>query len=115
MSDNEWLNDLKVGDKIYVCGFRFGVEKYILSKIIKITPKGTVKIKDGSLFKNGSHKTDSWHWDHFEQYTPELEAKIKAEAHYNHMCYSINAQDMRGKPLEQVQKIYDILNENDED
>ena len=87
------------------------MQQYILSKVIKITPKGAIKIEGGSLFRNGSHKCDSWHWDYLVQWTQELEDKIKAEAHYNHMCHSINAQDMRGKPLDQVQRIYDILQE----
>lgn len=111
MMNDEWIKDLKVGDKVYVRGGSFGGEQHTLTKVIKITPAGKIKIEGGNLFKDGLHKCDSWHWDVLEQYTSELEAKLKTEAHYNHMCYSINAQDMRGMPLNQVQRIYDILRE----
>jgi len=108
---NEWLNNLKRGDKVYVEDTNYGSTKLTLTTIIKITQKGSIKVESGRLFKNGRCRFDPWHSVTLIQHTPELEAKIKAEAHYNHMCYSINAQDMRGKPLDQVQRIYDILKE----
>ena len=111
MSDNNWIKELKEGDKVYTRGGGFQRDALTLAIVKKVTSKGHIRLENGNLYHNGSHRVDSWtHYD-LVQHTPELEAKLKAEAHYNHMCYSINAQDMRGKPVDQVQRIYDILNE----
>jgi len=111
MSDNGWIEELKEGDKVYTRGGSFQTDNLTLTTVKKITPKGYIRTKNDRLYRGGHCRVDSWtHYD-LVQYTPELETKLKVEAHYNHMCYSINAQDMRGKPIDKVQRIYDILNE----
>lgn len=110
MSD-EWIKDLKTGDKVYIDSSRFGSTQLNLTTVKKITPKGYVRTNDNndSLFRNGWHRLNSWdHW-HLVQWTQELEDKLKAEAHFNQLAHSINAIDARTLTPEQVQKIYDII------
>lgn len=111
MSKNDWIKELKEGDKVYTQGGGFSTNTLTLTTVKKITPKGHVRIENGTLYRNGSHRVDSWTHYNLVQHTPELELKLKAKVHYSHMCHSINAQDMRGKSLDQVQRIYDILKE----
>ena len=90
------------------------MQEYTLSTVIKITPKGSIKIDDGNLFKNGCHNYSAWNYDYLEPYTPELEAKLKSERHYNHMCSKITGIESRKLSKDKVQRIYDILREESE-
>jgi len=105
MSD-EWIKELKAGDKVYIDSSRFGSIQLSLTTVKKITPKGYVRTNNNndSLFRNGWYQ--SWH---LVQWTQEIEDKLKAEAHFNQLAHSINAIDARTLTPEQVQKIYDII------
>jgi len=107
---NEWIKELKAGDKVYVkTGGISQKDVFILTTVKRITPAGTVKTELGSLFRDGCHKIDSWHKEYLVQWTQELKDELKAEAHFNQLAHSINAIDARTLTPEQVQKIYDII------
>lgn len=111
MSD-EWMKELKTGDKVYVASSGLASTKgYSLTTVKNITPKGHVRTETGSLFRNGTCKTGGWSWVDLVQWTQELEDNLKAEAHFNQLAHSINAIDARTLTPEQVQKIYDIIKE----
>ena len=109
MSD-EWIKELKVGDKVYAKSSGLGSTiRYSLTTVKKITPKGHVRTEEGSLFRNGTCKTGEWSWIDLTQWTQELEDKLKAKAHFNQLAHSINAVDARTLTPDQVQKIFDII------
>ena len=109
--NTDWIKDLEAGDKVYIDRGRFGTTELDLTTVKKITPKGHVRTDADTLFRDGNYRIDSWtHWI-LVQWTQELEDKLKAEAHYKHMCYSINAIDARTLTPVKVQKIYDIIKE----
>lgn len=52
-----WLSTLKVGDKVVMISTSFGDEDIYFTEIIKITPKGGIRVKKNIsyLFKDGRH------------------------------------------------------------
>ena len=113
--NDEWIKDLKEGDKIYTYGGGFGGNHYTLRTVKKITPKGHVRLDDDDLYKNGYHRTDSWHGYYLKQYTIELEKKLAHAARINHIQYSINDMDMRKISTDKLLRIWEILNETEKD
>lgn len=110
MNGDEWIKELKPGDKVYVkTGGILNKDVLILTTVKRITPVRNVKTERGSLFRNGRHRIDSWNTEYLRQWTQELEDKLKARAHFNQLAHSINANDARTLTPEQVQKIYDII------
>ena len=112
MSD-EWIKNLKVGDKVYIDSSKFGETKLSLTTVKKITPKGYVRTNDNndSLFRNGLYRIDECARWYLVQWTQELEDKLKAEAHFNQLAHAINAIDARTLTPDQVQKIYNVIKE----
>ena len=108
MSD-EWRNKLKAGDKVYTKTSGVGRDILNLTTVKRVTPAGNIKTEDGSLFRNGSHKIDSWNHEYLREWTQELEDKLKAKAHFNQLAHSINAVDARTLTPDQVQRIFDII------
>lgn len=108
---DEWITDLKAGDKVYIKQGGLGSAKdtLYLTTVKRVTPVGNIKTENGSLFRNGSHKIDSWRHEYLREWTQELDDKLKAEAHFNQIAHSINAVDARTLTPEQVQKIYDVI------
>lgn len=105
----DWVKNLNVGDKVYINKSRFGLTELELATVKKITPNGYIRTNDDSLFRDGYYRIDSWtHWI-LVQWTQEIEDKLKAEAHFNYMCHTITAINLRDESVEKVQKIYDIL------
>jgi len=107
---DEWIKELKKGDKVYVENSGLGSANGLsLTTVKKITPKGHVRTESDYLFRNGTCKTGGWSWVELVQWTQELEDEQKARAHFNRLAHSINAIDARTLTSEQVQKIYDII------
>ena len=110
--NDEWIKNLKAGDKVYIKSSGLGsIIRHSLTTVKKITPKGHVRTEDGSLFRNGTCKTGDWSWIDIVQWTQEIEDKLKAKAHFNQLAHSINAIDARTLTSEQAQKIFDIIKE----
>lgn len=106
---DEWIKELKAGDKVYKKTSGVGRDILNLTTVIRVTLAGNIKTEDGSLFRNGSHKIDSWNYEYLREWTQELEDKLKAKAHFNQLAHSINAVDARTLTPEQVQKIVNII------
>lgn len=114
MSNTDWLKDLKEGYKVFVDCSRYGGTNLNLTTVKKITPKGHIRTQNGKLFKNGSHRIDSYNDDTLKQWTQEREDNLRAKAYFNKLAHAINAVDARTLTPEQVQKIYDIIKANEE-
>jgi len=108
---DEWITNLKAGDKVYIKTGGVGLAKdtLYLTTVKRVTPVGNIKTERGSLFRNGRHKIDAWSSEYLREWTQELEDKLKAEAHFNQLAHSINAIDARTLTPEQAQKIFDII------
>ena len=75
----DWLKNLKVGDTVVVEGVDIASTSYYISKVVKVTPKGGIRI-DGyrsALFRNGTAHIDSYHFYYLREPTDELLDKIK--------------------------------------
>lgn len=60
MENKDWLNDLKVGDKVIVVTEHYGSRGYEIRQIDRITPTKQIVV-DGRRFKNGELPTsDIW-------------------------------------------------------
>ena len=112
--DTEWIKELKEGDKVYSYGGRLGNRQRSLHTVKKITPKGHIRLDDDDLYMDGYHRMDAWGGYYLKQYTPELEQKLAQAAHISKMQYTINNMDMRKISTDKLQRIWDILDEDDE-
>lgn len=80
MENKEWLNNLKIGDKVFVVSERYGTFSRALKTIEKITPTKQIVVNK-IHFKNGiAPRTDKWCLNnvYLEQATEE-----KIEDFYN--------------------------------
>ena len=103
---NEWIKNLKVGDKVILTA-QFKEPR--IAEVEEITPKGFVKVY-GMLFnKNGSQRTSSWYTSHITECTEEREEELRQRAVIG------NARDLMSRcsflSYEQAVKIIEILGE----
>lgn len=104
MITKEWIKNLKVGDKVFVC-WRMGRS---LRTVEKITPKGNIKV-NGILFNtDGSERGgDVWSKSFLAEATPDA---IKS---FNEKLIIQKAKKLMSATkeltLEQANKIIDIL------
>ena len=101
---NEWIKNLKVGDKVIITT-QFKEPR--IAEVEKITPKGFVKV-DGMLFnENGSQRTSSWYTSRITECTEEREEALRQKAVIR------NARDLMRHcsclSYEQAVKIIEIL------
>lgn len=101
---NEWIKNLKVGDKVFVC-WRMGRS---LRSVEKITPKGYIKI-GGSLYNtDGSERnSDVWSRCHLSEATPEA-IKLFGEQLTIKRAMQL-MQSTKEITLEQANKIIELL------
>lgn len=73
--------DVKVGDRVLV----YGRWNKSLHTVEKITPKGNIRISNGTLYDiRGSEKTkDAWNRTTIVPLTPELENELRKEVLVN--------------------------------
>lgn len=69
----QWIDELKVGDDVIVQQ-PYDPMPYYMSKVVKITPKGGVRVKGFTslLFKNGDAHNGEYHWYRLLEPTNEL-------------------------------------------
>lgn len=68
MENKDWLNDLKVGDKVFI---RYNYDGSIgLSKVERITPTKQI-IVNGMRFKDGRCAYSRYHANFLEEATPD--------------------------------------------
>ena len=100
----DWIKNLKVGDKVFVC-WRMGRS---LRTVEKITPKGYIKV-GGSLYNtDGSERnSDIWSRCYLSEATPE-EIRLFAEQATIKRAIKL-MQETKEITLEQASKIIDLL------
>ena len=100
----EWIQNLKVGDKVFVC-FRMGKS---LRTVDKITPKGYIKV-GGSLYNtNGSERnSDVWSRCYLSEATPEAIKRFREELAIKRAIKLM--RETKTITLEQANKIIELL------
>ena len=100
----EWIKNLKVGDKVFVC-WRMGSS---LKTVEKITPKGYIKV-GGSLYNtDGSERnSDVWSRCSLSEATPEA-IKLFGEQLTIKRAMKL-MQETKELTLEQANKIIELL------
>ncbi len=100
----EWIKNLKVGDKVFVC-WRMGRS---LKTVEKITPKGYIKV-GGSLYNaDGSERnSDIWSRCYLSEATPEAIRLFTEQATIKRAIKLM--QETKEITLEQASKIIDLL------
>ena len=100
----EWIENLKVGDFVFVC-CRLGQS---LKKVEKITPKGYIKVGNSLFNKHGSERGgDVWNKRFISEATPE-----KIKSFQERLIINKAIKIMRAKSeitLEQAYKIIELL------
>ena len=78
MENKDWLNDLKVGDKVIVVTEYYNSRCYEIRQIDRITPTRQIIIGE-MRFKNGALPRDAWAtvWTYLMQATAENIARVK--------------------------------------
>lgn len=103
MTENNWLENLKVGDRVVIRG-RYN--SYI-HKVSKIT-KTIIEIEKGNKFKkiNGFLIGGGvWNTDHIEELTPEIEKEFKI----NQYIKKLNDFEFKALNESTLITIYNIL------
>lgn len=99
MINNDWLKELKVGDKVVVNN-RY---RKILTTVIKITPKGFIKTENGFQFNSDGTQRSSNIWDSATllQFTDEVMLEFKKNKLVN-QCKEIKFSELTIEQLEQI-------------
>jgi len=100
MSSEEWIKNLKVGDKVVVATGSYGRR---ITTVTKITPKGFINIESGQQFTQDGHQRggDTWH----RAYLSELTDAVRLEFKKNSLvqkCKEINFEKLSIEQLEQI-------------
>lgn len=78
MENKDWLNDLKVGDKVFVVSNWAG-GSVSLSTVSKITPTRQIVV-NGMRFKDGKCRTSQWHSFYLEEATSDRIRECKEKS-----------------------------------
>lgn len=109
MDNNEWLNDLKVGDKVFVITEQYGSRSRALKKVEKITPTKQIVInnihyKNGFAPRGGTWITTTMYLE---------QATIARLNDYYNLIYAqkvlAKIKNVNAITYEQAQKIMDIM------
>jgi hypothetical protein len=103
--EKDWLDDLKVGDK--VC-YHSRYRGYEFETIDKITPTKQIKTKRYT-FKNGYCRLDSWDGLHLEPITQKILDTVRAKK----LLGEIKELRLEKLSLEQLERVYAIIHELD--
>lgn len=112
MENKDWLNDLKVGDKVFVVkSSNFGIEKQ-LKKVIRITPTRRIVVDNltfinGVLSGNNGFKTSSIY---LEQVTENSLKEYNQNKFKKLILHYISLMSFEDITYEQAKQINDILN-----
>ena len=101
-SNDEWLESLKPGDKVYFSGC--GLNR--ISTVERKTPTGRIILEGSkSQFINGRHRIDDWNSEYIIELTDEIRIEHILKVKLNKINkYKLNL-DEPGK----INTIYDIL------
>jgi hypothetical protein len=98
----DWIKDLKVGDKVVVESNNYGKA---ITSVEKITPKGFIKTKNGHQFNpDGSQRGgSSWTYSFLSQLTDEVLLKFKKKL--VNQCKEIDFSKLNIDDFEQILNI----------
>ncbi len=101
-SNAEWLKTLKPGDKVYfTSGSTNGIRR-----VERLTPTGRVVLVGHSgQFINGTHKIDSWNFEHINELTDEIEKEFRGRLRVK----KIKAYDWTKSDHDTIVAVYKIL------
>ena len=101
---NNWLENLKVGDYVFV-SWSMGTS---LRKVEKITPKGNIKVNGIILNKNGSERGgDVWSKCYLSEATPEAIKSFQEEITIKKAIKLM--REIKSITIEQANKIIELL------
>ena len=109
MSDNDWIKELKRGDKVYTYISQYGTERYNLTKVKKVTPKGFIRVENDDLFRDGVRRTDDWTRYQLKKWTPELETKLNNKKILENRMYKLKNVDWSNVEISKINRIYEML------
>lgn len=105
----EWLDNLKVGDKVAMDLGSFGFRNWTITEITKITPTRRMETKNGYKLSNNGYemgKKDAW--------TPSrkivpLTEDILNEIKKKKLLSNIDNTDFKSLSIDKLEKIYKII------
>lgn len=103
MNGNEWIKELKVGDKVAITS-RNGRS---ITTIAKITPTGIIKTEKGSQFNPDGFQRggDGWGAYSLQQLTDEVKLEFKK----NGLVRKCKEVDFSKLTIEQLEQILNII------
>ena len=111
MTDNDWIKELKVGDKVFV-GHR---DYYEVSVVEKITPTGFIKVNENLYNENGYLRGgDVWTRTHLIRWSQEEEGKLRREKYIKAVLRKLTDLKDGDITYDQALLIMNILKNNNE-
>jgi len=104
MEGNDWIKDLKVGDKVVTSSSY----RKSISTVTTITPKGFIKTDSGHTFNanGGQRGGDTWHRTSLYQLTDKVVSEFK-KVELIGKCNNIKFSELTIGQLEQILSIVD--------
>jgi len=104
MNENEWMKELRVGDKVVISN-RNGKS---ITTIVKITPTGIIKTEKGAQFNPDGFQRggDTWSNYSLNQLTDELQLEFKKKG----LVKKFKEIDFSKLSIEQLEQIISICN-----
>lgn len=101
MSNNEWRDNLKVGDRVVIGGYTADTISSVerLTETLIITNGGKFRRRDGCSPGNG------WHRNTLQEPTPEVVDRIRQENLARKFCH----YDWKTLPLETLRAVFKLL------
>lgn len=106
--NEEWLKNLKVGDKVFVVNNAYKS----LETVQRITPKGRIVV-DNTLYTNGVNRSNEWNILCLEEATESAVKLYKRERFVRNVFSKLIFNKLRGTKAmtyEQAKEINKILN-----
>lgn len=105
MNENNWIQELKVGDKVVVETNNYGK---VITTVTKITPKGYINTESGKQFNpNGSQRGGgNWSYSSLTQLTSEVLLEFKKKKLVS-QCKEIRFEELSIDQLQQILFIRD--------
>ena len=110
MSEEQWIKDLKVGDKVIIHNSRGYIP--MIKTVERITPTGRIVVSGTNFKKDGwqMNTGNSWSRQHLEQWTEERELDIRKKIFIGKVLSKIN--DLDTLTYDQAYLINEILDSN---
>lgn len=101
--NNDWLNELKAGDRVFVCS-TFGNKS--LETVQRVTPTGRVVVNNIQYIA-GVHRADAWRVSRLEEADPSKIYEYKTQCFVKRVFNELTIK--KSMTYEQAKKINEIL------